>query len=139
MFLTEIRTRHSLLVKNKTFKERKLPGQLPFDELGLQEDPLIIREESDEDSRPLDRIPSANTDDSEDEPPSKRTKQTHNLDEDKQRLAFRTNYDGFTIWGFALCLLVERTDTAPKIRSEGNAQALMQEWIASTQQQDEDG
>ena len=139
MFLTEIRTRHSLLVKNKTFKERKLPGEVPFDELGLQDDPLIIREESDDEAMPLDRIPSADTDDSDDVPPSKRRKETHDLGEDKKRLAFRTNYDGFTIWGWALCLLVERTDTAPKVRSEGNAQALMQEWITSTQLQDDDG
>ena len=141
MFLTEIRTRHSLLVKNKTFEKRTLPGQLPPDLAGTgHEDPVLIAEESDDEANLLHRIPSADSEESGGGRPSKRLKQTH-AEEDKKQLTFRTSYEGFTIWGWVLCLLVDRTSlsTSKANQGHGNAQALMQEWIASTQQQDADG
>ena len=142
MFLTEIRTRHSLLVKSKTFEKRTWPGQLPLDAAGMdEEDPLVIAEESDEESNLLHRIPSSDSEGVTDRPPSKRRKQTHAEEEDKKQLAFRTSYEGFTIWGWVLCLLVDRINTSTSNTSQGHghghAQALMQEWIASTQQQDD--
>ena len=61
-------------------------------------------------------------------------------DDDKKKLGFKTIYEGFSIWGKVLCLFIERKGGPAKKSSgvEGNAQALMQDWIASTQEQRDD-
>jgi hypothetical protein len=60
-------------------------------------------------------------------------------DEDKKKLGFKTTYDGFSIWGWVLCLLVTRKGGPSQKKSDSNAaQALMEEWIVLTQEQQED-
>jgi hypothetical protein len=86
----------------------------------------MIREESDDENVPMamDHIPAAD-----------------NLvgDEDKKKLGFETTYEGFSIWGWVLCLLVTRKGGPSKKKTESNAaQALMEEWIVLTQQQQEE-
>ncbi|KAL9013183.1 MAG: hypothetical protein Q9173_002114 [Seirophora scorigena] len=54
--------------------------------------------------------------------------------DDKKRLAMRTSYDGFSIYGRILCLVVKRRGNAKgKDLTGGAGQAMMEEWIASTQ------
>lgn len=87
---------------------------------------MLIREESDDENAAmsLDRIPAQEDVLGED---------------DKKKLRFQTTYQGFSIWGWVLCLLVTRKGGPSKKRTDTNAgQALMEEWISSTQQQEED-
>ncbi|KAL6716717.1 hypothetical protein ACLMJK_006285 [Lecanora helva] len=55
-------------------------------------------------------------------------------DDDKKKLALNTTYDGFSIYGRILCLVVKRKGTVKgKETTGGSGQAMMEEWIASTQ------
>ena len=98
---------------------------------GADRDTVMIRDESDDENVTLHDIPDAN--EREDSPGL-------GEEDDKKKLRFKTTYDGFSIWGWVLCLFVERKGGPGKKSSatDGNAQALMQDWITSTQQQKED-
>lgn len=55
-------------------------------------------------------------------------------DDDKKKMALETMYDGFTIYGRILCLVVKRRGTGRgKDSAQGAGPAMMEEWIASTQ------
>ncbi|KAL8792275.1 MAG: hypothetical protein Q9195_005154 [Heterodermia aff. obscurata] len=55
-------------------------------------------------------------------------------EDDKKKMALDTTYDGFTIYGRILCLVVKRRGTARATELAGGAgQAMMEEWISSTQ------
>jgi hypothetical protein len=87
---------------------------------------VIIRVESDHEdaTMSLDQIPEEDGAAAED---------------DKKKLGFKTTYEGFSIWGWVLCLLVTRKGVPTKKKTENNAgQVLMEEWITSTQQQQEE-
>lgn len=54
--------------------------------------------------------------------------------DDKKKMALNTTYDGFSIYGRILCLVVKRRGRAKgKELAGGAGQAMMEEWIASTQ------
>ena len=54
--------------------------------------------------------------------------------DDKKKMLLNTTYDGFAIYGRILCLVVKRRGgTKGKDRTGGTGQAMMEEWIASTQ------
>lgn len=54
--------------------------------------------------------------------------------DDKKKKGFDTMYDGFSIYGRILCLVVTRKETAKgKELAGGAGQAMMEDWIASTQ------
>lgn len=54
--------------------------------------------------------------------------------DDKKKMALNTTYDGFSIYGRILCLVVTRKGTAKgKELAGGAGQAMMEDWIASTQ------
>ncbi|KAL9614520.1 MAG: hypothetical protein Q9167_000970 [Letrouitia subvulpina] len=56
---------------------------------------------------------------------------------DKKKLGIRTSYEGFSIYGRILCLIVKRRGTSRGVESTGGAgQAMMEDWIASTQTAD---
>ncbi|KEF62703.1 uncharacterized protein A1O9_00676 [Exophiala aquamarina CBS 119918] len=143
IFLTEIRTRHSLLIKNKTFKQ-KPPiktndgGRLTR---AAHQDSVWIRDEEDEHDVVLHDIPAVDDDMDAQQPfGDEDANPDAPLDDDKKKLGFKTTYEGFSIWGWVLCLFVERKGGPGQknVGTEGNTQALMQDWIASTQQQKED-
>jgi hypothetical protein len=49
-------------------------------------------------------------------------------------MALSTSYDGFSIYGRILCLVVKRKGMVKgKQPAAGAGQAMMEEWIASTQ------
>lgn len=55
-------------------------------------------------------------------------------EDDKKKLGMHTTYDGFSIYGRILCLVVKRRGTAKgKELAGGAGQAMMEEWITSTQ------
>jgi hypothetical protein len=127
--LTEAGTRHALLVKNKTFVDDNRT-ESALDGTSQSKQPVVIPEDSDDDDLGINDIPHArNEDDNE----------IATYNEDKKKLSFNTTYDGFNIWGFVLCLLVEREGELVK-RSSGNGggQALMEDWISTQQAQNED-
>lgn len=72
-----------------------------------------------------------------DERPSKRTKDsTPAVEEeadDKKKLAMQTTYDGFSIYGRVLCLVIKRKDKKGKNPIVNGGQAMMEDWISSTQ------
>ena len=59
-------------------------------------------------------------------------------DDNEKKLGFDTSYEGFSIWGWVLCLLVDRKSGSGRKISSSDGQALMAEWITSTQLQRED-
>jgi hypothetical protein len=191
IFLTETSTRHSLLTKQKHFREKggdglrsnsdKLTGAGATSEEAIQvedggedtEVPVIAREESDENMLHLKDIPLAEGDedeegfvtmrtrpkrgrrrlsdddgddgdadglfvnDTDEEPLPKRVKETTMVEkdgqEDKKKMAMDTSYDGFSIYGRVLCLVVKKRDTGKAKGGIGGGQAMMEEWITSTQ------
>ncbi|KAL8850978.1 MAG: hypothetical protein Q9221_004061 [Calogaya cf. arnoldii] len=54
--------------------------------------------------------------------------------DDKKKIGMNTSYDGFSIYGWILCLVVKRRGNVKgKDPARGVGQAMMEEWIASTQ------
>lgn len=126
-------------------------------------EPVVLREESQEGELPdLADIPAANEEEAQSAPPSRdeelfvsdgsdqafETTQMRktprqakeaipypNSDtDDKKKLALSTSYDGFSIYGRILCLIVKRRGIVKGKDVAGGAnQAMMEEWIASTQ------
>lgn len=163
LFLRESRTRHSLLTRYKEFGETEdTPGVANTKETG------IVVESDDEDVNIHD-IPEAGaqedvggeddgdgnatrgkrrreTNEPSDTPAGRRASKRQKdesppaANEDK-KMRFRTNYEGFNIFGWVLCLLVTRkggrsgTTVAP---SAPGHQPLMEEWISSQAQRDLD-
>ncbi|MCJ1405292.1 hypothetical protein MMC11_008519 [Xylographa trunciseda] len=73
-------------------------------------------------------------------PPSKRKAGSGSADgdedggDDKKKMMLNTTYDGFRIYGRILCLVVKRKGIAKgKLLVGGAGQAMMEEWITSTQ------
>lgn len=59
--------------------------------------------------------------------------------EDDKKLKLATRYEGFSIWGWVLCLLVTRRGpkTRPSSSTAGTpGQVLMEEWISTQVQPD---
>ncbi|KIX95901.1 uncharacterized protein Z520_08156 [Fonsecaea multimorphosa CBS 102226] len=139
IFLTETRTRHCLLVKNKTFKQKDPMKSNNGNRLtGAEHDTVMVQDESDDENVNLNDIPAAEEGEESHGDPSHLD--AGGEDDDKKKLGFNTTYDGFSIWGWVLCLFVERkgglSKKAPGI--QGSSQALMQDWIQSTQEQKDD-
>lgn len=142
LFLRESRTRHSLLTRYKEFGDE--PGQQATSATaGTAATGIVI--DSDDEDVGLHDIPQASAEDDdthckrgpeadeEDEPASKRQRNESPATEDK-KLRFRTNYEGFNIFGWVLCLLVTRKGGRPGARmasSEPGHQPLLEEWISS--------
>lgn len=84
-------------------------------------------------------------DDEEEQPLRKRMKETTLGDtdggDDKKKMAMNTSYDGFSIYGRVLCLVVKRRDNGKAKGGVSGGQAMMEDWITSTQMPagDEDG
>ena len=152
IFMTELGTRHFILTKSKTFEETGKAKNRSAVSQGHADYPIAVPEDMDEDdSISMDKIPQADPDDgsgatievdsSEDGNSGPRQDEAITEEhDDKKKLGFQTTYEGFSIWGFVLCLFVTRRgDHGRKTAGEQAAgQALMEEWIAFTQQQQDD-
>jgi hypothetical protein len=100
-----------------------------------EEDSLFIADMP----RRTKRTRGAINDDSASESSPKRRKDTEindpeKGDDDKKKMAMDTSYEGFAIYGRVLCLIVKRRDRKGKGPAlNGGGQAMMEDWIASTQ------
>lgn len=174
IFLTEVSTRHSLLTKQRQFQDKesriksnssKLTGWL---EKETNEEPVTIREESNDDADPAlgeyskdDSTTTSNHDHggkgkavvieddiSDDEgfqtqraPAGKRDKKAGTLDadgeaegeDDKKKLSMNTAYDGFSIYGRILCLVVKRkgVKARPAGVADGGGQMMLENWVST--------
>lgn len=136
IFLRESGTRHSLLTKQKTFgnKERIKSNSNKLIDTTNTRDEILV-ESDDETDVPMSNIPEATETAGVDE--------AQHDDEDMEDKKFRltTSYEGFSIWGWILCLLVTRKGTKAipaTSASAGSGQALMEEWIGTQVQADLD-
>lgn len=94
-----------------------------------EEDPLFVSDGSDDEGLRTGANIPAHEVKAEPTPAGR-----ENGDDEKKKLTMETMYDGFTIYGRILCLVVKRRGTARGKDLAGNAgPAMMEEWIASTQ------
>ncbi|GIJ99179.1 hypothetical protein Aspvir_001305 [Aspergillus viridinutans] len=158
LFLRESRTRHSLLTRHKTFEDARDTTDIPVIRSEGGGDKILVESDSEADTDLRD-IPQANTSDANGkrrrgmdaqsaggQRTSKRQKETDSPLElsangDDKKLGFRTQYEGFNIYGWVLCLLVTRKGDKARARpaaSDTSRQALMEEWISTQAQGDLD-
>ncbi|KAE8311517.1 hypothetical protein BDV41DRAFT_578606 [Aspergillus transmontanensis] len=163
LFLRESRTRHSLLTRHKEFGEpdnassrkgARNPPRPPEGSSGVADAGILVESDS-ESNIDLRDIPQAtaeendkkgkrhrDTDEAVDTTANSRSSKRRKDEEpDDKKLRFRTNYEGFNIYGWTLCLLVTRK--GDKVRastgsSEPTCQALMEEWMSTQAQGDVD-
>ena len=186
IFLTELSSRHSVLTKQKVFKDKprirsnsgKLTSWLTAgtsdQPVVINEeaaDPIVIREEDEDQAINLADIPEADVQQKQDlhsarkertEDPSspsdsegsdlfvsgphaKRSKQSHRIDnadrdgedeeprDDKKKLDLNTSYDGFSIYGRILCLVVKRRGARNQATGSGvhSSQAMLENWVST--------
>jgi len=79
----------------------------------------------------------------ESEPLPKRRKDTEIIPDeeetdDKKKMAMATSYDGFSIYGRVLCLVIKRKDKKGKNPAIGGGQTIMEDFITSTQMPPDD-
>ncbi|KAB8253541.1 hypothetical protein BDV32DRAFT_38313 [Aspergillus pseudonomiae] len=160
LFLRESRTRHSLLTRHKEFDEpdnesrARNPSQPTETSSGAADAGILVESDS-ESNVDLRDIPPATTEENdrtskrqrdadgavEATASSRAPKRRKDEEPDDKKLRFRTNYEGFNIYRWILCLLVTRT--GDKVRastgaSEPTRQALMEEWMSTQAQGDVD-
>jgi hypothetical protein len=189
IFLTDNSSRHSLLYKQKFFRNldkkdiqsnsQKLLGETNEAPIEVDDaEAVVIREESEDDAGVnISDLPDAPTDEGnisdteglfvEDNTSTiRRSKRTHapttangveptssspesapaskrrrgdvaaadnEMTDDKKKMAMDTSYDGFSIYGRVLCLVVKRKDKKGKQTSTNAGQAMMEDWITATQ------
>ncbi|RDW93923.1 uncharacterized protein DSM5745_01245 [Aspergillus mulundensis] len=149
LFLRESRTRHSLLTRHKSFGDQRNKRTRVESSAGNggQPDAGILIESDSESEMNMDAIPRADPEEVNDITEGQRAKrkrdepvQETDGTEDK-KMRFRTNYEGFNIYGWMLCLLVTRKGNKGKARveaAEPKRQVLMEEWISTQAQGDLD-
>ena len=100
-------------------------GDKPSQASDSDEEELFISDCS-EDSETLDKPRSKNT--------IRKPSSIGEEKDDKKKMALNTTYDGFSIYGRILCMVVKRRGgTKGKAPAGGSGQAMMEEWITSTQ------
>ncbi|KAH3910810.1 hypothetical protein HBI56_004440 [Parastagonospora nodorum] len=187
IFLTELSSRHSVLTKQKIFKDKariqsnsgKLTNWLTTgtsdQPMVINEDstePIVIREEDDEDvdiadipeadglldssrrsarhKRPIENAEDDASSDRGDSGssalfvpgrPSKRSKTSEKIAEpsqekdaeeagdDKKKLGLNTSYDGFSIYGRILCLVVKRRGA--RLPGPASSQQMLENWVST--------
>ncbi|KAL3488974.1 hypothetical protein BJX62DRAFT_166791 [Aspergillus germanicus] len=143
LFLRESRTRHSLLTRQKNFQEpeKKERAQVGS-KSGNGEQPAggILVESDSESEMNINAIPEAGHEvedsASEGRPPKRRKDEPlqGETEVDDKKLRLKTNYEGFNIYGWILCLLVTRKGDKGRAKaaaSEPKRQVLMEEWIST--------
>ncbi|KAL3450182.1 hypothetical protein BJX65DRAFT_23853 [Aspergillus insuetus] len=143
LFLRESRTRHSLLTRQKNFQEpeKKERAQVGSkSEIGEQPAGGILVESDSESELNINAIPEAGYEvedsASKGRPPKRRKDEPlqGETEVDDKKLRFKTNYEGFNIYGWILCLLVTRKGDKGRAKaaaSEPKRQVLMEEWVST--------
>ena len=159
IFLTELSSPHSILTRHKHFapKESKALGtqQAPME---IDDEDVIpnLRQESDDEDSKIEPTPSTadpranrlnaagnpfavdDEDDDDDEHATgeQSSEAERDTQDEKKKLGLTTMYDGFRIYGRILCLVVKRKGKSSAGR---NGQAMVEEWISSTQAKEDGG
>lgn len=175
IFLTEVITRHSLLTKQKQFRDKgskirsnsgKMTDWLTTgtsgDPVDLDDDDtaVVIREESEDEGaskqvgQGLGKRRRADSEESlfihddevsEDEgfqvPGGSSQGRVLNEDQageddDKKKLGMKLSYDGFSIYGRVLCLVVKRKGTKSK-DSDDTGQLMLETWVSTQAAQEQ--
>lgn len=138
--MTEHSSRHSVLTKQKAFKDKpriksnsgKLTGWLTTEPIVINEDtsePIVVREEDEDETVDLAQIPerlgvkddkdelSANEDDVEGE-------------DEAKKLQLNTSYEGFSIYGRILCLVVKQKGVRQPAQPI-SSQQMLENWVST--------
>lgn len=156
IFLTEAGSSHALMTKSKSFSEGL--GVKRSDNLGIarymggREDPVdvdaVVREEEDEEGPGLDAFPAAptNTDgslkevvdiSSDEERPGRKGRKRRRVEEEdegddqKKKLGLRTGYEGFSIYGRILCLIVKRKGVKARGDRIAGGSEMLENWVST--------
>ena len=132
------------MMKQKILREPKASLRSNSDRLtgGSNEQPIDIQEyfrgptvrredsEADGETKMRDAPEAVDVDDAE-----SGDEQVGTMDgeDDKKKLGMSTAYDGFSIWERVLCLIVKRRPNERRVEPDTAGQALMKDWIHSTQ------
>lgn len=99
---------------------------------GSEQSLFVSDDSADEDAERMPRHQPAAP-----EPPDSAMVNLEDGEDDQKKMSFNTTYDGFSIYGRILCLVVKRRGVAKgKDPAGGSGQAMMEDWIASTQMGD---
>jgi len=139
IFLTEHSSRHSILTKQKSFADKpriksnsgKLTGWLT----GTSEQPVVVGEDSvepivireEDDTVDLTDIPEAGND-------NEQHISSDNDHDEKKKLGVNTSYEGFSIYGRILCLVVKRKDARHQASNKGvpeSSQQMLENWVST--------
>lgn len=92
-------------------------------------DPLFVSERPEDEGFQAQRTPLPRNEKEESVPVGQGDRE-----DDKKKMRLNTTYDGFTIYGRILCLVIKRRGSARGREQAGvSGQAMMEDWIASTQ------
>jgi hypothetical protein len=171
IFLTELSSRHSVLTKQKVFREKPriqsnsgkltnwLAGGTNEKPMVINEDPMdaiVIEEEEDDEGLNLADIPMAevgqeprrsarvkpgsNEDQHSDVsgedlfvPEAVTTEQDDAEQDDKKKMGLNTSYDGFSIYGRILCLVVKRRGVRSNTGggAPASSQQMLENWVST--------
>lgn len=142
------------MTRQKTFETRpkirsnsnKLTGteDAPLDVEARETETPIAAEDEEDAAVNLQDIPENIPDESESgDTQQRKRKRADTLEEDagpsdEKKLGFNTTYEGFSIWGWILCLIVARKDPSKGKTGADSNQALMEEWICTQAPQEYD-
>ncbi|KAF1974383.1 hypothetical protein BU23DRAFT_553444 [Bimuria novae-zelandiae CBS 107.79] len=142
IFLTEHSSRHSVLTKQKMFKDKSriqsnsgkltgwLTGGTSEQPLVVDEgssEPIVIREEADDEPINLTDIPEGNGSDGQ-------AIGAGIEDDHKKKLGLNTSYEGFSIYGRILCLVVKRKGARHQAGNSSaplSSQQMMENWVST--------
>jgi hypothetical protein len=100
-------------------------------------EPIIIREEEQDETIDMDQIPEAG--ENQDAGSLADAAEAEN-DGDKKKLAMNTSYEGFSIYGRILCLVVKQKGTRHQA-APATSQQMLENWVstqAAAEQVDDD-
>lgn len=137
--MTEHSSRHSVLTKQKVFKDKpriksnsgKLTGWLTTDPIVINEDinePVIIREEDDDKAVDLAQIPERR--EAEIENAEFSADEDDEDEDDAKKLRLNTSYEGFSIYGRILCLVVKRRGVRQPTQP-ASSQQMLENWVST--------
>ncbi|EGE00748.1 hypothetical protein TESG_08042 [Trichophyton tonsurans CBS 112818] len=162
IFLRESGSRHSLLTRQKVFRDdkgritsnsKKMTGgtddsPIEISEQNIGETRILVESDDDEEmSFANDEAPDNNKSKSGNNAAANNEKMqdtagvANEAAEDKKKLGLTTTYAGFGIWGWVLCLIIKRKkpmESSKKANDGETRQALMEEWISTQAPQEYD-
>jgi hypothetical protein len=141
IFLTDSPSRHSLLKKTKTFQEPKRAKRIkdwlePNEGSGpeaitVEDDDPPIRQETPEEGMNLRDIPRNLDEDVSRVNDGSDPIVVDRHAEDDKKLAPRTTYEGFAIYGRVLCLIVKRRGNLSSVGGSTSSQQMMESWVST--------